>query len=298
MGAVGARPGSLPLGRRSVRARRRDLLVRVQPGGVHRPQHGRSDPQRCILRREHRDKVGDAYHLYRRKDDPAHPNGIEAKLFRRQYARETRIRFIGVWDTVGGLGIPAGIPWLPVTVGFINRRWAFHDTELSSSVDHAYQALAIDERRPQFTPTLWWQPDEDKARGQTLEQVWFAGVHTNVGGGYQDSGLSDVAFLWMKEKAEGCGLAFDPNYIAQNVRANHLGELRDSKVGLYRPFPDAIRSIGQVRDATKQRETNERVHPSAVERREQSRNPPYSPPNLNDYLERRRRGEVGRSETR
>jgi len=232
-----------------------------------------------ILKREHVGKIGAAYKLYRRRDDASRPNAVEARLFRKAFAWEARVAFIGVWDTVGALGIPVGIPWLPTTwLHFVNRRWEFHDVQLSKYVDHAYQAVAIDERRPQFEPTLWaQQPDAD---GQRMEQVWFAGVHSNIGGGYRDSGLSDISFLWMKDRAEACGLAFDPAYVAANVKPNPLGELRDSKVGLYEPLPEAIRPIGE------QERGNESVHRSAVERKERSVDPTYGPPNLRRYLER------------
>ncbi len=232
-----------------------------------------------ILKREHQDKVGDAYRLYRRRDAASHPTGVEAQVFRRMFARDARITFVGVWDTVGALGIPVGIPWLPVSVlHTVNKRWGFHDVTCSGSVDNAYHAIAIDERRPQFAPTLWEQQPE--ARHQTMEQVWFAGVHTNVGGGYEDSGLSDVAFLWIKEKAERCGLAFDQGYIERTIRPNPHGELRDSKTGLYKPFRDAVRPIGQGRN------TNEAVHRSAVERMAHIQNPAYAPTNLARYLQR------------
>jgi hypothetical protein len=149
---------------------------------------------------------------------------------------------------------------------------------LSTFVDNAYHAVAIDERRPQFTPTLWeQQPD---AQGQRMEQVWFAGVHTNVGGGYQDSGLSDLTFLWMKDKAEACGLAFDQGYLARTLAPNPLGELRDSKIGFYEKFPDAVRPIGEKPTG------NEAVHSSAAVRMEQASNPAYRPPNLVRYLQR------------
>ena len=111
------------------------------------------------------------------------------------------IFFIGVWDTVGALGVPAG------GLRFIGKsRYNFHDTGLSERIRYAYHALAIDERRKAFEPSLWTRP---KGRGtaqgavtQTLEQVWFSGVHSNVGGGYPDCGLSDIAFLWMVDKAK------------------------------------------------------------------------------------------------
>jgi hypothetical protein len=95
---------------------------------------------------------------------------IESQLFRRSYSHEARIRFIGVWDTVGSLGIPStglGLAQL------VNRRGEFHDTKLSTKVD-AFQAPAIDERREPFEPTLW-QP-QSGAGDQRVEQVWFSGA--------------------------------------------------------------------------------------------------------------------------
>src|SRR5690606_25857256 len=87
------------------------------------------------------------------------------------------------------------------------RRWQFHDTDLSSTVDAAFQALAIDEKRRPFKPTLWTQqtiPD-----GQQLEQVWFPGVHCDVGGGYLDHQISDIPLCWMVDRARSCGLGVD-----------------------------------------------------------------------------------------
>ena len=69
---------------------------------------------------------------------------------------------------------------------------------------NAYHAIAIDERRRPFRPTLWVKQDD--AKDQTLEQVWFAGAHCDVGGGYRDPGLSEIPLLWMAEKARSCGL--------------------------------------------------------------------------------------------
>jgi uncharacterized protein (DUF2235 family) len=132
-------------------------------------------------RKEYARKLDDAYELYRRRDDDSHPNAVEAKLFRKSfaYADETRIRFIGVWDTVGSLGVPK------IGLGIVNtllkHRWSFHDVQLSRSVDSAYQALAIDEQRKPFAPAIWQQ--QPGAIEQFLEQAWSSGVHSNVGGG-------------------------------------------------------------------------------------------------------------------
>ena len=154
-----------------------------------------------ILRREHAGRVDEAYRLYRARGDLAHPSGIESRIFRRWYSHEPDVHFIGVWDTVGALGIPG------MRGRLAERMWGFHDTQLSSHVSNAFHALAIDERRRPFAPTLWDRPAD--APGQTLEQVWFAGVHSDVGGGYPNPGLSEIALLWMAGRAAACGLAFD-----------------------------------------------------------------------------------------
>ena len=163
-----------------------------------------------ILRREHADRVGEAYGLYRDKSSKTHPRGTEATLFRRSYSHETCIRFIGVWDTVGALGIPIG----GALINLINHRWEFHDTQLSTTVDAAYQALAIDEKRGPFRPTLW-TPQDNPPPEQRVEQVWFAGVHSDVGGGYPDHQISDIPLLWMADRARRTGLDFRANAFAQ-----------------------------------------------------------------------------------
>jgi uncharacterized protein (DUF2235 family) len=119
-----------------------------------------------------------------------------------------QIKMIGVWDTVGALGIPALFGKVdPILYGFL-------DTSLHPNVLNAYQALAIDERRQEFPPTLWTPPSPPVA-GQVLEQVWFSGVHCDVGGGYPETGLSDITFSWMIGKAMSLGLQIDANVSTQ-----------------------------------------------------------------------------------
>jgi uncharacterized protein (DUF2235 family) len=196
-----------------------------------------------ILRPEERHRIGEAYALYRRPDKDSAPSGIAAELFRRSHScsDETYIDFVGVWDTVGALGIPIDGFRPPL----LSRLWTFHDTTLSRYVRHAYHALAIDERRRPFKPTVWVQKDD--AHDQTLEQVWFAGVHSDVGGGYSDTGLSEIALLWMAEKARDCGLAFMPDHLVETthdvdadarrsgiqVAPNYAAELHPSRKGIY-----------------------------------------------------------------
>lgn len=220
-----------------------------------------------VLKREYADKLDAAYGLYRSRNDRFHPRGVEASLFRKSFSHETRIKFIGVWDTVGALGIPL------TPLKFLNFFWRFHDVKLSTWVDNAYQALAIDEKRRPFKPALWERQPE--AVKQTIEQVWFAGVHSNVGGGYEDSGLADVALWWMIQKAQACGLAFDPSYVSQNVKPNVLGQLRNSLTGFYRIWPAYVRPMGR-------RGVDEALADTAVKRRE--KDPAYDPPNLREYL--------------
>jgi uncharacterized protein (DUF2235 family) len=116
---------------------------------------------------------------------------------------DAKLTMVGVWDTVGSLGIPAlfgGVD--PLIDGFL-------DTSLHPDVLNAYQALAIDERRAEFPPTLW----TSQGPGQAVEQVWFCGVHCDVGGGYADNNsgtaLSDITLGWMMAKAVALGLTID-----------------------------------------------------------------------------------------
>jgi uncharacterized protein (DUF2235 family) len=115
-----------------------------------------------------------------------------------------KITMVGVWDTVGSLGIPSAIGGVdPIAYGFL-------DTSLHPNIQNAYQALAMDEKRAQFPPTLWKGP---AAPGQALEQVWFTGAHSDVGGGEPDdlpgtTALSDITLGWMMSKAGSLGLQF------------------------------------------------------------------------------------------
>lgn len=220
-------------------------------------------------------RIDDAYNLYRRRDSKSHPASVESVLFRKTYSRAVRIKCIGVWDTVGALGIP--VQEFDILNKFLGVE--FHDVKLSSYVDNAFQALAIDEKRKAFAPSIWKQ--QEHATNQRLEQVWFSGVHTNIGGGYQNTGLSDIAFEWMRSKAESCGLVFDDRGLADvgiAVKRDWAGELRDSKKGLYTLICDYIRPIGAVTGG------NETVHAEAIRRLEKDAG--YKPENLQNYLSR------------
>ncbi len=124
---------------------------------------------------------------------------------------DAKVTMIGVWDTVGSLGIPA------LFGGVSSLLYGFLDTSLNPDVLNAFHALAIDERRIEFPPTLW---SSTPAVGQTLEQVWFCGTHSDVGGGYSadvssGTALSDITLAWMMDKACALGLQTDTAVQAQ-----------------------------------------------------------------------------------
>ena len=116
-----------------------------------------------ILRRKHANRIEQAFALYKDRDN--HPRDDRSSKFRSRYATEDapRIRFVGVWDTVGALGVPIHV------LGFLNEKHVFHDNKIGPNIDIARHALAVDERRDDFEPTIW-----KRRPGTDLEQVWFA----------------------------------------------------------------------------------------------------------------------------
>ena len=166
--------------------------------------------------------VDAAYQLYRNN---LHPDDPAMQAFRAAHSREVLIRCIGVWETVGALGIPGVASWFP----FSRSRYAFHDTDLSKIVQYAYQALALDEHRSDFKPTKWTRPQVSLKPSESpiawkpeqieVEQRWFIGSHSDVGGGEETDGaghkpdtLPEIPLAWMQAKAKGAGLAFSEDF--------------------------------------------------------------------------------------
>jgi uncharacterized protein (DUF2235 family) len=226
-----------------------------------------------ILRPDAAHMLDKAYALYRAGGRASHPREKESTLFRLTYAYTdiVPIEFIGVWDTVGALGNP-----LLLDRSLFSRRQEFHDTCLSSTVRHAYQALAIDEKRRHFTATLWHQ--QAGVEQQVLDQQWFVGVHANVGGGYPSTGLSDIALEWMAEKARTCHLTL----ASMEARPDPMTPTEESRTGAYRLMPAHHRPIDLA--DPKDGLTHESLHPSVLARYRDD--PDYRPPNLEDYFAR------------
>jgi len=125
---------------------------------------------------------------------------------------EVRVRFLGVWDTVDAVGMPVDelkvLLEIPPRLLANRRGYGFHDRELSHWVRTARQALSIDDDRRTFHPNVW---STHKPRGERdglcddIEQVWFAGAHANVGGGYPKDGLAWVTLDWMLGETDTLG---------------------------------------------------------------------------------------------
>lgn len=210
-----------------------------------------------------------AYRIYKTRERAKRERAAE-DFVRRHHTMWCKVRFLGVWDTVAALGLPIRtlsvlldrIPWF---------RHSFHDLRLSESVVHARQALAIDDERRIFHPLLW---DADIGDGQTVKQVWFCGMHTDVGGGYEKHQLSDLALEWMTREAVQHGLLLWP-YHAVRTDPDPNGWMHDSRAGLpWRLYRRARRTWPPGRG------DKPLVHASVTERTRNAQNtaePPYAP---------------------
>jgi uncharacterized protein (DUF2235 family) len=193
-----------------------------------------------ILTRDKLHLVNEAYEKYKDATPDWRPDSDASKEFRVKNAHggET-IAFLGVWDTVGALGAPFGriIGWI-VDKLFQCR---FHDVKLSSIIESAYHALAIDERRWPFRPTRWELNKTHAERNAAnpdaplYEEQWFRGVHSNIGGGYPNTCLSDVSLEWMAKRAQRLGLNVDLSIISSPpCRPDATATINNSQTIFYR----------------------------------------------------------------
>ena len=223
------------------------------------------------------------------------------------------ITCVGVWDTVGAYGIPSGIGGL-TAISRMFTYWTrgFRDTHFGDTVKLGLHAVAVDERRRPFTPTFWtMRPKppadpkaaaaEDAAKPPPVEQVWFAGVHSNVGGGYSNCGLSDLALAWMMAQIEEkTDLRFNEEEAMKTVWPCSACMLyRTSRGGWFNPtrsiLPEVPKEAGVwafiagVLGRRRSRSTriNEEVHWSVRERQQWAATlvekigvAKYAPPNL------------------
>ncbi|HET6561839.1 MAG TPA: DUF2235 domain-containing protein [Marmoricola sp.] len=179
------------------------------------------------------EKLPEAVERYQGTASEAGEKGSSTAEFKRDFCHpDTPIHFIGVFDTVGALGVP----------GALRRRHQFHDVKLSDAVRSARQALAADERRMKFEPCLWDAVDESCCEDPRVKQVWFEGAHSDVGGGYPECGLSDSALLWMVSEANEQGLAFDEELLGMYVACGKEAVRHDSSKPLFKVLDLVIRT--------------------------------------------------------
>lgn len=223
-----------------------------------------------LLQKDDEYYTAELYRLYEKSTREQSEEWLHAFRNIRDHRKCPPIRFIGVWDTVGALGAPGLLgQW------FNKSKYKYHDLGLHPTIEHAYQALALDERRAPFAPVLWARPGDWKG---TLEQAWFCGAHSNVGGSYHPDGLANEALHWLVKKAELAGLEFDASYL-RRFRPCFNSVLNDSLSMTYRWLGAHDRRIGSaVADG-------ECVHQSVVDRIAHAPSN-YTPGPVRDYLAR------------
>lgn len=187
------------------------------------------------------------------------------------------IEMIGVWDTVSAMGFP--VKEVSDLINLFIYRFKFENQYLADNVKYACHALSIDDERKTFHPLLW---NEDKPTKSIIEQVWFAGVHSNVGGGYPKQGMSLVSLDWMLHKAGETGLVLNSHdHKNYSEHQNINDKLYDSRSGIYSIYRYTPRDIGPfcARHGVKPR-----IHLSTFQRIAQSTEG-YAPGNVPNTLE-------------
>lgn len=253
-----------------------------------------------VLRRRDAGEIAAAIDFYRSRDENDHPLGDRMMEYRRKHslevcvdpmedewrcrtvpnyergdARLLQIHYLGVWDTVAALGIPAHW-WLS---RLDRARYAFHDARLAPIVLNARHAVAIDERRLTFSPTLWDNVDElnvsrnttSKAPDAPYQQKWFPGDHGSVGGGGDIEGLSDAAFDWIVDGARAAGLDVDalPSSRIYEIVPDHRAPLQNvsppKHPGLVQILFGWVQGLFRTADRSGPRDLHE-LHVSAIRR--------------------------------
>ena len=217
-----------------------------------------------IVKRNDANLISRAWGIYKSPSNKNHPDGDNAKDFRQFHCHRSRnVHFVGVWDTVGALGIPISI------MGLLDGNDEFYDTKMGGNVKFARHGLAIDEKREDFKPTIW-RP----RTGVNLKQVWFCGGHADIGGSYppdkDGKSVADIALGWMMHEALDADLILEPHLKAA-LSDGTGARLHESRRKLFRFKARLNRPIEQEGIDTL-------IHPSVKERYE--RESSYRPQEL------------------
>ncbi len=224
-----------------------------------------------ILKRPEASLIAAAFRHYKRTGAAYKPSGEASRVFRQRHShrRSRRVHFVGAFDTVGALGIPFSV------LGLFDKNDEFYDTKLGGNVAIARHALAIDERREDFEPTLW-----EPRKGLDLDQAWFAGSHGDVGGGLKgakagEAVAADEPLGWMLGEAAAAGLELEP-HLRRSLWRSPTARIHDSRRHIYRLRKAEPRPLVRPGRPT-------RLHASVQARWDAD--PDYRPPNLRPLLD-------------
>lgn len=223
-----------------------------------------------FLKRPDANLIQAAFNLYKKSGSQNKPDGAKSVKFRRDHSHGDRrdIEFVGVWDTVGAMGIPFSF------LGLFEDRDEFYDTKLGRNVKVGRHAMAIDEQRTDFEPTIW-----EVRSGIDIRQVWFAGSHSDVGGGYKvnsnDPYAADTPLAWMIGEARRHGMSIE-RHVTDRLREGPKSKLHQSRRSFYRLRDKHERPIQHDKGDTL-------IHRSVKERWDSD--PDYRPANLKRYVD-------------
>lgn len=222
-----------------------------------------------IIKRADAPLIQAAFDHYKKSGTDYAPQGSKSVKFRNKHSHGSReIKFVGVWDTVGAMGIPISF------LGLFDDKDEFYDTKIGSNIRIARHALAIDEHREDFVPTVWVPQDN-----MDIQQVWFAGAHSDIGGSYKPdkdgSFSSDIPFSWMIQEAGRSGLTIE-THLKQSLTKNLLAKIHNSRRSFYRIKKKFYRQIEHGKDSVL-------IHESVKVRWTQDSK--YRPDNLDKYIE-------------
>jgi uncharacterized protein (DUF2235 family) len=222
-----------------------------------------------IVKRPDARLIQAAFNLYKKSSKHYAPTGSKPVEFRKEHSHTSRdITFVGAWDTVGAMGIPFSV------LGFLNDKDEFYDTTICSHVKCARHAMAIDEYREDFEPTVW-HPRENV----DMQQVWFLGAHSDIGGSYKPDKdgtlLSDITLGWMMQEASTAGLTIEA-HLKKQLKPNSLAKLHKSSRSFYRIKQKYYRELAHGRGPVM-------IHHSVKQRWEQDSS--YRPSNLQTFLD-------------
>ena len=228
-----------------------------------------------VLKRPDARLIEKAFAIYKNQGAAYKPKASKAVEFKEAYAyASVKIKFVGVWDTVGAFGIPFSF------LGLFDNKDEFYDNKMGANIEVARHALAIDEQRSDFEPTIWRY-----RQGVDLKQVWFAGVHSDIGGSYapdkNGESLADISLKWLIGEAEKLGLEVE-DYLQGVLKPNPLSTIHQSRKHIYRLKERLYRDIDYRNKEEKKNNEKVFIHHSVKTRWEHDSK--YRPRKLKEYI--------------